>query len=113
MHQRSEELQLLRIFVGESDRFGRRLLYEALVDLCRREGLAGATVLKGAMGFGAGSILHSDRYLRLSSDLPVVIEVVDRAEKIEVILPQLERMLSGGLVTLETVQAIRYPAPEL
>lgn len=110
MRQFDGEMTLLRIFVGESDRWHHQPLYEALVECFRREGFAGATVLKGAMGFGARSITHSDRLLRLSGDLPVVVEVVERAEKIEALLPQLDSMLGGGMVTLEKVRVLRYGA---
>ena len=99
---------LMRIFIGESDRFEHRPLYEALLEVCRREGFAGATVIKGAAGFGAHSVVHSDKWLRLSSDLPVVVEVVDTREKIEAFLPRLDDMLQGGLVTLEKAHVIRY-----
>ena len=102
------EMTLMRIFLGESDRWQHQPLYEALVELLRREGFAGATVLKGAMGFGAHSITHTDRILRLSGDLPVVVEVVESQAKIDAILPQLDTMLKGGMVTLEKVRVIRY-----
>jgi len=102
------EQTLMRIFIGESDRWGKKPLYEVLVELLRREGLAGATVLKGAMGFGARSVMHTDKLLRLSADLPVVIEVVEREEKINAILPRLDGMLSGGMITLEKARVIRY-----
>ncbi len=102
------EQTLMRIFIGESDRYEHRLLYEVLLELFRREGFAGATVLKGAAGFGARSVVHSDKLLRFSSDLPVVIEVVDSREKIDEVLPRLDLMLKGGLVTLEKAHVIRY-----
>ncbi|BCR05885.1 hypothetical protein DESUT3_29540 [Desulfuromonas versatilis] len=102
------EQTLMRIFIGESDRWQRRPLYEALVELFRQEGFAGATVLKGAMGFGARSVTHSDKLLRLSNDLPVVIEVVERQEKIEALLPRLDAMIEGGMITLEKARVIRY-----
>lgn len=102
------EQTLLRIFIGESDRWEKQPLYEVLVELLRREGVAGATVLKGAMGFGAHSVTHTDKLLRLSADLPVVIEAVDSQEKFDAILPRLDGMLGGGLVTLEKVRVIRY-----
>lgn len=108
MNRHEQELTLLRIFVGESDRSGQQPLYVALVERLRREGLAGATVLKGAMGFGAHSVTHSDRYLRLAADLPVVIEVIDEPARVEAFLPHLDGLLQGGLVTLERVRAIRY-----
>ena len=102
------EQTLMRIFVGESDRWQKQPLYEALVELFREEGFAGATVLKGAMGFGAKSIMHTDRLLRLSADLPVVIEVVESQERIDAILPRLDGMLRGGMITLEKARVIRY-----
>jgi hypothetical protein len=99
---------LMRIFIGESNRWHSQPLYEALVELFRREGFAGATVLKGAMGFGARSVIHTDKLLRLSSDLPVVIEVVDRQEKIDAVLPQVDEMIGSGMVTLEEVRVLCY-----
>src|SRR4051812_21830412 len=92
---------LLRIFIGESDRSGHKPLYEAIVLAAREAGLAGATVLRGPMGFGKSSQLHTSKILRLSNDLPLVIEIVDREEKINAFLPTLDPMLGGGLVTLE------------
>ena len=105
---KQEELVLMRIFVGESDRYQKQPLYEALVELCRDQGVAGATVIKGAMGYGSRSKVHSDRFLRLSSDLPVVIEVVDCQDKIDAVLPLIEDMLQGGLVTLEKARVINF-----
>jgi PII-like signaling protein len=102
------ERTLMRIFIGESDRWERKPLYEALVELFRQEGFAGATVLKGAAGFGAHSVMHIDKILRLSVDLPVVIEVVESQEKIDAILPRLDVMLKGGMITLEKARVIRY-----
>lgn len=102
------EQTLMRIFVGESDRWQKKPLYEAIVTLLQREGFAGATVLKGVMGFGAGSVLHSDRLLRMSSDLPVVIEVIESEERIASVLKQLDEMIDGGLITLEKARVIRY-----
>jgi PII-like signaling protein len=104
--------QLLRIFVGESDRWEGRPLYEAIVRGARAAGLAGATVLRGLEGFGAHSRLHTTRILRLSEDLPIVIEIVDEAPRIEAFLPQLDEMVSEGMVTLERVRVIAYRAPE-
>lgn len=104
------EQVLMRIFIGENDRWEGKPLYEALVDLFRKEGFAGATVLKGAMGFGAGCVTHSDRILRFSSDLPVVVEVVETQEKVDSILPRLDGMIAGGMVTLEKAHVIRYTA---
>ena len=102
------ERTLMRIFIGESDRWHHQPLYEAVVELFRREGFAGATVLKGVAGFGAASVLHTDRLLCLSQDLPLVIEVVDTEKKIEKILPRLDEMLQGGMITLEKARVIRY-----
>lgn len=103
-----EEMTLMRLFIGEADRWEGKPLYEALVEMFRREGCAGATVLKGAMGFGVHGVTHTDKVLRLSGDLPVIVEVIDREEKIAAILPRLDAMLQGGTVTLEKAQVIRY-----
>lgn len=99
---------LLRIFVGESDRWHHRSLYEAIVVEARERHLAGATVLHGRMGFGAHSRLHTSKILRLSEDLPIVIEIVDEREKIEKFLPVLDEMVTEGLVTLENVDVVQY-----
>lgn len=103
-----EEGYLLRIFVGESDRYGHRPLYEEIVLKAREAGLAGATVLRGVMGFGRNSILHTAKILRLSEDLPMVIEIVDSLEKVKAFMPQLDEMIKDGLVTLEEVKVIQY-----
>jgi len=103
---------LLRIFIGEDDRWEGVPLYEAIVRKAREEGLGGATVLRGIEGFGAHSRLHTARILRLSEDLPVVIEMVDRTEKIERILPELDRMVTEGMITLEKVRVVAYRAEE-
>jgi uncharacterized protein len=105
-----EDGSLLRIFVGESDRYGHHPLYEAIVLKAREKGLAGATVMRGVMGFGKHSILHTAKILRLSEDLPMVIEIVDSAEKINEFLPVLEEMIKDGLVTLERVKVLHYKA---
>jgi PII-like signaling protein len=105
------EGKLLRIFIGESDRWHGKPLYEAIVERARKEGLAGATVIRGLEGFGAHSRLHTSRILRLSEDLPVVIEIVDSEEQIGRVLPALDEMVSEGMVTLETVRVIAYRAP--
>ena len=97
---------LLRIFIGESDRFHRKPLYEAIVLKAREVHLGGATVLRGAMGFGKSSRMHTAKILRLSMDLPIVIEIVDSEDKINAFLPTLEEMMSGGMVTLERVQVV-------
>ena len=99
---------LLRIFLGESDRWEHLPLYEAIVLKARELHLAGATVLRGPMGFGKASRLHTAKILRLSDDLPLVIEIVDSEEKINSFLPELEKMLGGGLVTLENVKVLHY-----
>jgi hypothetical protein len=101
---------LLRIFIGESDRWQHKPLYEALVLKARELHLAGATVLRGPMGFGKSSLLHTAKILRLSMDLPLVIEIVDSEEKINTFLPVLDEMMKGGLVTLEKARVIDYRA---
>jgi uncharacterized protein len=103
-----EEAELLRIFVGESDRYHARLLYEVIVEEARKRGMAGATVLRGIMGFGAHSRMHTAKILRLSEDLPVVIEIVDTPERIEAFLPDLDKMIHEGLITLERAKVIAY-----
>ncbi|MGZ4115438.1 MAG: DUF190 domain-containing protein, partial [Actinomycetota bacterium] len=100
--------QLLRIFIGESDSWHGKPLYEAIVQRVREHGLAGATVIRGIEGFGASSHLHTSRILRLSQDLPVVIEIVETAERIDEILPILDEMVVDGLVTLEKAHVITY-----
>ena len=105
------EGKLLRIFVGEADRWHGRPLYQAIVEEARTRGLAGATVIKGFIGFGAHSRLHTATILRLSTDLPVVIEIVDATEKIEAFLPALDEMVQEGLVTLERAEVILYRGP--
>ena len=102
------EAVLLRIFIGESDRWNHKPLYEAIVLKAREMHLGGATVLRGPMGFGKSSRMHTAKILRLSMDLPIVIEIVDSEEKINAFLPALEGMMSGGMVTLERVQVIEY-----
>jgi PII-like signaling protein len=102
------EQVLLRVFIGESDRFGHVPLYEALVELFRKEGFAGATVLRGVAGFGAHSMYHTDRLLRLSSDLPIVVEVVDDRERFDKVLATIEEMMDGGMITMEKVSVWRY-----
>ena len=103
-----EESLLLRILLGESDRHDKKPLYEAIVLKARAAGLAGAKVTRGSMGFGASSHLHTAKILRLSDDLPVIIEIVDTEEKINGFLPQLQEIMGGGLVTLEKVRVIHY-----
>lgn len=99
---------LLRIFIGEDDRDDGHPLYESIVLKAREMDLAGATVLRGAMGFGHSSLLHTAKILRLSEDLPLIVEIVDSEEKINGFLPALETIMSSGLVTLEKVQVLQY-----
>jgi uncharacterized protein len=106
------EGKLLRIFIGESDKHGRKPLYQAIVEMLREEGMAGATVLRGIEGFGATSHLHTARILRLSEDLPIVIEVADTAERIEAIMPKIDGMVTEGMVTLERVEVVSYRTRE-
>ena len=106
------EAVLLRIFVGESDRWKHQPLYQAIVLKARELHLAGATVLRGPLGFGKSSRLHTAKILRLSMDLPLVIEIVDVEEKIQGFLPVLDEMMKGGLVTLEKMRVIDYRAEQ-
>jgi PII-like signaling protein len=103
-----EEGTLLRIFFGESDKYNRKPLYEAIVIKARELGLAGATVFRGIMGFGADSRMHSAKILRLSGDLPIVIEIVDTEENITKLLPFLDEAVQEGLITMEKVRVIKY-----
>jgi uncharacterized protein len=108
-HERFEgERTLMRIHIGESDRWQGKPLHQALVELFRREKLSGVTVLRGVGGYGSSSIYHTERILRLSQDLPIVVEVVESSDRIEAILPALDQMIAGGLVTLEKVRVILY-----
>ena len=102
------EAVVLRIFCGEDDRHGNQPLYEAIILKAREAGLAGATMMRGAMGFGHSSHLHTTKILRLSQDLPIIIEMVDSREKIEGFLPALDGMMGSALVTMEKVQVLRY-----
>ncbi len=103
------EKVLMRIFIGESDKVGHRPVYEALVELFRKEGFAGATVIRGIAGFGAHSIYHTDKILRLSIDLPIIVEVVDAQEKLDAIMPRIDELMNGGgMITLEKATVIRY-----
>lgn len=108
MHGLKGERVLMRIHIGEADKFHGKPLYEAIVELLRTRHFAGATVFRGIMGFGAHARLHTDRVLRLSLDLPIVVECIDTAEKIESILPELDEMIGGGLITLERARVIMY-----
>jgi|SRR6516162_3773370 PII-like signaling protein len=112
-HERFEgERTLMRIHIGESDKWRGRPLHVAIVQLLRKEKFSGATVLRGVGGFGSSSIYHTDKLLRLSQDLPIVVEVVESTERIEEILPQLEDMVEAGLITLEKVRVILYRAAQ-
>lgn len=104
--------KLLRIFIGESDLYHHKPLYDAIIQRAREEGLAGATVLRGIEGFGKRSHLHTTRILRLSEDLPIVIEIVDREDRVNAFLPIVEEMVGDGLITMENVQVIAYRADE-
>ena len=105
-----EDGKLLRIFIGEQDKWHGQPLYEAIVNLARKEQLAGATVLKGCMGFGCKSHMHTAKILRLSEDLPIIIEIVDSEEKINQFVPHLDEMVKEGLITLEKANVILYRA---
>lgn len=107
MHLPSEAY-LLRIFIGESDKLHGRPLYEVIVEEARKRGMAGATVLRGMLGFGATSRIHTSKILRLSEDLPMVIEIVDTQERIDAFLPYLDEQIGEGLVTLEKINVITY-----
>jgi PII-like signaling protein len=110
MHGLTGERVLMRIHIGERDRHDGKPLYEAIVNLLREKHYAGATVTRAVMGFGATARLHTDKVLRLSIDLPIVVECVDTEEKIQAILPELDQMIGGGLITLEKVKVIVYRA---
>ncbi len=103
-----KQAMLLRAYLGQDDRHGHQPLYEAIVLKAREQGLAGATVLRGPMGFGLSSTLHTTKVLRLSQDLPIVVEIVDSEAKINAFLPVLDGMMGSGLVTLEKVQVLQY-----
>jgi len=102
------EAQRLRAYVGESDQYHGRPLYEAIVALAREQGLAGATVTRGVLGFGANSRIHTAKILRLSEDLPMIVEIVDTAEKVQKLLPQLDAMITEGLITVDSVNVHVY-----
>ena len=107
-HRFEGERTLMRIFIGESDKYGGKPLYEALLETFREKGLAGATVLRGIAGFGASSRVHAEKILQLSLDLPIIVEVVETEETIAALLPELDRMIGGGLITLERAHVILY-----
>jgi uncharacterized protein len=104
------EGKLLRVFIGESDHFEGKPLYQALVERLRHEGMAGATVIRGIEGYGASSHLHTSRILRISEDLPLVVEIVDTAENVDRIIPVVDEMIGDGMVTIETVHVLTYRA---
>ena len=110
-HEKFEgERTLMRIHIGESDKWHGKPLYEAIVSLLRKEGFSGVTVLRGVAGYGGSSVYHTDKILRLSQDLPIVLEIIESTERIEGILPRLDEMVEGGLITLEKVRVILYRA---
>ncbi len=110
-HEKFEgERTLMRIHIGESDKWHGKPLHEAIVQMLRKENFSGATVLRGVGGFGSSSVYHTDKILRLSQDLPIVVEVIESTERIEQILPNLDEMVEGGLITLEKVRVILYRA---
>ncbi|MGB5106094.1 MAG: DUF190 domain-containing protein [Candidatus Zixiibacteriota bacterium] len=104
----SGDAELVRVFIGESDRLHGKPLYEAIVEMARAEGIAGATVMRGTLGFGANSRIHTAKVLRLSEDLPMIIEIVDKSEKIAAFLPKLDAIIGEGLVTIEKVRVLAY-----
>src|SRR5260370_21537063 len=108
-HEKFEgEGTLMRIHIGESDKGHGKPLYEAIVEMLRKEGFSGVTVLGGVAGYGGSSVYHTDKILRLSQDLPIVLEIAEATERIEQILPRLDTMVDGGLITLEKVRVILY-----
>jgi PII-like signaling protein len=107
-HRFKGERTLMRIFIGESDRFGGKPLYEALVEMFRQRGLAGATVVRAIAGFGSSSTVHTESIVRLSLDLPIIVEVVETEDRLRSVLPDLDRMIQGGLITLERARVILY-----
>jgi PII-like signaling protein len=110
-HEKFEgERTLMRIHIGESDKWHGKSLHEAIVEFLRRQGFPGATVLRGVAGYGGSSVYHTDKILRLSQDLPIIVEIVESTDRIEKILPQLDEMVEGGLITLEKVRVILYRA---
>jgi uncharacterized protein len=102
------EAQRVRVYIGESDQWHGKPLFAAIVERCRQEGLAGATVLRGIEGYGAHSRIHTARILRLSEDLPIVVDIIDRAERIQPFLPILDQMVTEGLITLENIHILKY-----
>ena len=110
-HEKFEgERTLMRIHIGESDKWHGKPLYEAIAEMLRKEKFSGVTVLRGVAGYGGSSVYHTDKLLRLSQDLPIILEIVESTERIEQILPRLDAMVEGGLITLEKVRVILYRA---
>jgi PII-like signaling protein len=110
-HEKFEgERTLMRIHIGESDKWHGKPLYEAIVEMLRKERFSGVTVLRGVAGYGGSSVYHTDKILRLSQDLPIILEIVETTERIEQMLPRLDAMVEGGLITLEKVRVILYRA---
>jgi PII-like signaling protein len=110
-HEKFEgERTLMRIHIGESDKWRGKPLHEAIVQLLRKDGFSGVTVLRGVAGYGGSSVYHTDKILRLSQDLPIILEIIESTERIEAILPRLDEMVEGGLITLEKVRVILYRA---
>jgi PII-like signaling protein len=110
-HEKFEgERTLMRIHIGESDKWHGKPLHEAIVQMLRKDGFSGVTVLRGVAGYGGSSVYHTDKILRLSQDLPIVLEIIESNERIEAILPRLDEMVEGGLITLEKVRVILYRA---
>lgn len=113
-HEKFEgERTLMRIHIGESDKWHSKPLHEAIVELLRKDGFSGVTVLRGVGGYGGSSVYHTDKLLRLSEDLPIVLEVIETQERIDSILPHLDEMVDGGLITLEKVHVILYRAAKM
>ena len=104
------ERTLMRIHIGESDKWHGKALHQAIIEMLRKEGFAGATVLRGVAGFGGSSVMHTDRLLQMSQDLPIIVEVIESNAKIENILPRIDVMLGGGIVTLEKVRVLMHRA---
>jgi|SRR5450755_4254889 PII-like signaling protein len=104
------ERTMMRIHIGESDKWHGKPLYEAIVEMLRKDGFSGVTVLRGVAGYGGSSIYHTDKLLRMSQDLPIILEIVEFTERVEMILPRLDEMVEGGLITLEKVRVILYRA---
>lgn len=108
-HQKFEgDRTLMRIHIGESDKWHGKPLHEAIVEMLRKEGFSGVTVLRGVAGYGSSSVYHTDKLLRLSQDLPIILEVIESQERVERILPKMDEMVDGGLITLEKVRVILY-----